>query len=227
MTVLRRILLVVPILLFAGAVVALLAPGGLGDSRPQVVTEGLSAEAYRGTVGRAGELPGWLHALAEYGAAGGLFVLAGLLARVGWLGWRRHRVPGAFGVLLVGAGTVLAYLVSEGLKLVVDQERPCRALVDVGTWVSCPAVGDWSFPSNHSTVAGGLAAGLVLLAPRLWYLAVPVAGAVAALRVVAGVHYPHDVLAGLLLGAAASAALLIALRPAPVSAAARQPAPHH
>ncbi|MEN3609925.1 phosphatase PAP2 family protein [Plantactinospora sp. ZYX-F-223] len=215
MTVLRRILLVVPMLLLAGAAVVLLAPGGLGDPRPRVVTDGPSAEAYRGMVGHAGELPGWLHGLGEYAAAGGLLVLAGLLARVGWLGWRRRRTPDALGALLVGLGTVLAYLASEAVKLVVDQERPCRAFADVVTWVSCPPVGDWSFPSNHSTLAGGLAAGLVLLAPRLGYVALPVAGAVAALRVAAGVHYPHDVVAGLLLGAAASAALLIALRPAP------------
>ncbi|MFD0974577.1 phosphatase PAP2 family protein [Plantactinospora endophytica] len=209
---LRRILLVVPTLLLGGAAVAVLAPGGLGDPRPRVVTEGPSAEAYRDVVGQAGEMPGWLHNLGEYGGAAGLLVLAGLLARLGWLGWRRSRTPDTLGVLLVGLGTMLAYLVSEALKLVVDQERPCRAF-DVVVWVSCPPAGDWSFPSNHSTLAGGLAAGLVLLAPRLWYLAVPVAGAVAALRVVAGVHYPHDVLAGLLLGAAASTALLVALRP--------------
>ncbi|MDG4788798.1 phosphatase PAP2 family protein [Micromonospora sp. WMMD1102] len=223
----RRILLVAPLFLLSGAAMVLLAPGGLGDPRPRVVTEGPSAAAYRGMAGRAGELPGWLHTPGEYAAAAGLLVLAGLLARVGWLGWRRHRTSGALGVLLVGVGTVLAYLVSEGVKLVVDQERPCRAFADVSTWVACPPVGDWSFPSNHATLAGGLAAGLVLLAPRLWYLAVPMAGAVAALRVATGVHYPHDVLAGLLLGATASAALLIALRPAPTSPTAPRPAPGH
>jgi len=44
---------------------------------------------------------------------------------------------------------------------------------------------------------------------------------VAAMRVVAGVHYPHDVLAGLLLGAAATVALLVAAGPVGVRIAAR------
>ncbi|MBE1492407.1 phosphatase PAP2 family protein [Plantactinospora soyae] len=210
---LRRILLAVPVLVLGAVVVVLLAPGGLGDPEPQVVTDGVSAEAYRDVVGTAGDLPGWLHGLGEYGAVAGVFGLIGLVCWAGWTGWRR-RTPVWVGALLVGVATVLAYLVSEALKLVVDQQRPCWALGEVTTWISCPPSGDWSFPSNHSTVVGALAAGLVLLAPRLGLVAVPVAVAVAALRVVAGVHYPHDVVAGLLLGASASIALLLALSPA-------------
>ena len=213
MTISRRILLAVLVLALGAVVVALLTPGGLGDPEPQVVTDGPSAEAYRDLVGVAGELPGWVHGLGEYGAAAGVLVLLGLVCWAGWTGWRR-RTPTWVGALLVGAGAVLAYLVSEALKLVVDQERPCRAFGEVTTWVPCPPGGDWSFPSNHSTVAGALAGGLVLLAPRLGLVAVPIAVAVATLRVVAGVHYPHDVVAGLLLGASASIALLLALSPA-------------
>ncbi|MFC6020440.1 phosphatase PAP2 family protein [Plantactinospora solaniradicis] len=214
MTVLRRILLALPVLVLGAVVVVLLAPGGLGDPGPQVVTDGPSAEAYRDVVGVAGNLPGWLHGLGEYGATGGLVVLIGLVCWVGWSGWRR-RTPIWVGALLVSAAAVLAYLVSEALKLVVDQERPCRAFGEVTTWISCPPGGDWSFPSNHSTVAGALAAGLVLLVPRLGLVvAVPVAVAVAALRVLAGVHYPHDVVAGLLLGASTSIVLLLVLSPA-------------
>ncbi|MBF9130626.1 phosphatase PAP2 family protein [Plantactinospora sp. S1510] len=215
MTVLRRTLLALPVLVLGAAGVVLLAPGGLGDPAPQVVTGGPSAEAYRDVVGVAGNLPGWLHGPGEYGAAAGVLVLIGLVCWTGWSGWRR-RTPSWVGALLVSVAAVLAYLVSEALKLVVDQERPCRALGEVTIWISCPPVGDWSFPSNHSTVAGALAGGLVLLAPRLGLVAVPVAVAVAVavLRVLAGVHYPHDVVAGLLLGASASIALLLALSPA-------------
>jgi|HigsolmetaAR206D_1030411.scaffolds.fasta_scaffold04504_7 undecaprenyl-diphosphatase len=206
------------LVLAAGAAgVALLAPGGLGGPRRQLVTDGTSAATYRSVVGAAGHLPGWLHGPGEHVALVGVLLLVAL---TGWTGWR-GRVPALVGAGLVGAGALLAYLTSEGLKLVVDQERPCRALDGVDTWAPCPPAGDWSFPSNHSTVAGALAAGLVVLNPRLGVVAVPVAGTVAAMRVVAGVHYPHDVLAGLLLGAAATVALLVAAGPVGVRIAAR------
>lgn len=194
MTGVRRIVL--PVLTLA--TVVLLAPGGLGDPEATVVTGGLSARAYRTVV--AG-VPGWLSGLGGYLTVAGLLVLAAALA---WAGWRARTVAAA---ALAGAGTVLAYLVSEAAKLVVDEERPCRAFGELATWVRCPPPGDWSFPSNHATVAGALAAGVVLLAPRLAVVAVPAALVVAGMRVVTGVHYPHDVLAGLLLGAAVTVAV--------------------
>jgi undecaprenyl-diphosphatase len=200
MTVVRAVLSCL-VLVIGGAAVALLAPGGLGESH------GLSAAIYEGTVSTVDGLPDWVSDLGERAAVAGLLVLAGLLA---WIAWR---TPAFGGVLLVGAGAVLAYLASEAIKLVVDEDRPCRAFAGISTWVPCPPASDWSFPSNHATVAGALAAGVVLLAPRLALLAVPVAVGVAGMRVVAGVHYPHDVLAGLLLGAAFTTAVLVSLMP--------------
>lgn len=61
---------------------------------------------------------------------------------------------------------VLAYGGSELLKTVVDEERPCRTPADLVIVAGqCPPVGDWSFPSNHSTIAGALAAVILLLSP--------------------------------------------------------------
>jgi membrane-associated phospholipid phosphatase len=149
----------------------------------------------------AGALP---HELAENGAAAGLLVLGGLLMLTLWLGRSERRVVA--GTVLALAATVAAYVLSEGLKLVVQEERPCRGLL-----ADCPAPGDWSFPSNHATLAAALAVGLVLVRPRLGAtaLAVIVAAAVGVLRVVAGVHYPHDVLAGWALGATVAAVTVL------------------
>ncbi|MQA84729.1 MAG: hypothetical protein GEV03_08935 [Streptosporangiales bacterium] len=60
-----------------------------------------------------------------------------------------------YGVRSPRAGrTAVAYLVSEYSKTFKEVERPCRTLPDVVPLAECPPLGDWSFPSNHATVAG-------------------------------------------------------------------------
>jgi membrane-associated phospholipid phosphatase len=128
----------------------------------------------------------------------GLLVLVATAACLAMFTWLRDRPR--FGLLAAaGVGTVAAYATSEVVKLMVTEERPCR-VVDVATVLPCPAPGDWSWPSNHSTIAGALAVTCLLVAPRLWPLVVPLALAVAGARVAAGVHYVHDVVSGLAVG---------------------------
>jgi membrane-associated phospholipid phosphatase len=87
-------------------------------------------------------------------------------------------------------------------------DRPCRLVPDAAPpIVPCPEPGDWSFPSNHATVAGAVAVAVLWSSLRLGLLLLPVAVAAAASRVVVGAHFPHDVLAGFLLGAVVAAAL--------------------
>ncbi len=198
-------------------VVAWLSPGGLGDAGAVRVTDGVSVSAYRSLTGAVANAPAWLGRLLEVASEGTLVVLGLLLGWMGWMGIRRHDVRTVAGSLLTGLGTVAAYAVSEAVKLVVDEERPCRALGAgaraVEVVAECPEVGDWSFPSNHATLAAGLAVGLTLLRPRLAAVTLPLAGAAALLRVLVGVHYPHDVLAGAVLGGTVVAALLLAFLP--------------
>ncbi|MEH1164648.1 phosphatase PAP2 family protein [Micromonospora sp. CPCC 205539] len=101
--------------------------------------------------------------------------------------------------------TLLAYAGSEWLKTVVDEDRPCRTVGRAIIAGSCPPPGDWSFPSNHATLAGALAVTTLLLSRRLGLLALPLAALAAFSRVFVGVHYPHDVVAGVLLGALVAA----------------------
>jgi membrane-associated phospholipid phosphatase len=194
----------------AGAgLIGLLAPGGLGDPGPVRITDGTSAAGYRTIVDAMAGTPGWLHQLVEPATDAALLVLLGLLVGIGWIGQRRNGFLLA-GAVLTGLATITAYALSEGLKVVVDQERPCRALAGVQPITRCPDVGDWSFPSNHATIAGALAVGLAVVVPRLALFTLPLAGAMALLRVLAGVHYPHDVLAGLTLGGVLAAATVCA-----------------
>ncbi|MDV9201508.1 phosphatase PAP2 family protein, partial [Streptomyces sp. Wh19] len=164
----------------AAAVVGL-APGGLGAAGAVEVTGGASASAYRSVTGAVADAPSWAGPLLEAATDGTLVVLGLLLAWVWWGAVRRGDTRVSAGTVLTGIGTVLAYAVSEAVKLVVDEERPCRALHGIAeTAAECPPPGDWSFPSNHATLAVGLAVGLAVLRPRLAAVTLPV-GAAAAL----------------------------------------------
>ncbi len=67
----------------------------------------------------------------------------------------------------------------------------------------------------HATVAGASAATLVPVRRTLVRLTVPLALLAAFSRVFVGVHYPHDVAAGLLLGVAVTLTVVaLATRPA-------------
>ncbi|WP_373023622.1 phosphatase PAP2 family protein [Streptomyces yangpuensis] len=74
-----------------------------------------------------------------------------------------------------------------------------------------PPSGDHSFPGNQAAIAGAAAVALVMAARRLAPLVVPLAPLMAFSRVFVGVHYPHDVALGLLLGGAVAALLVLAL----------------
>lgn len=102
--------------------------------------------------------------------------------------------------LFVVASRVGALVLSSGLKLAVDRTRP---IFDM-TVATAPGA---SFPSGHALGSAAFyATAAVLLAPHvrrprlLLTGAVLVAGVVAASRVLLGVHYLSDVVAGLLLG---------------------------
>lgn len=145
--------------------------------------------------------------LATYGLLV-LVALAGILAVRTF-----HRDRAAFWRLAGGGvGVISAYLLSELLKVMVTEERPCRVW-DVPTALVCPGVGDWSWPSNHSVVAAAFAAACIIAVPRTAWLAVPVALLVALARLAAGVHYLHDVGSGLALGTAVVAVGTVLLRP--------------
>ncbi|MGW0534344.1 phosphatase PAP2 family protein [Streptomyces sp. NPDC003032] len=158
-------------------------------------------DLYRDITDFAHDTPSWFQHLAEVWTELGL-LLFGVLFVVAW--WRARRGdPRALAIaVLAPLATAVAYVCSELLKSVIDEERPCRAVTGaLKPLVECPAYGDWSFPSNHSTIAGAAAIGLALAWPRIAALTVPMAVLMAFSRVFVGVHYPHDVAVGLVFGA--------------------------
>lgn len=162
----------------------------------------LSGDLYRDVTDVAHSTPHWFQQLAEVWTEAGL-LLFGVLFLAGW--WRTRTAPsGAMALaLLAPLATGFGYVVSEALKSLVDEERPCRAVAGAAaSLVPCPPYGDWSFPSNHSAIAGAAAVALALSWRGMAWLTVPMALLMAFSRVFVGVHYPHDVTVGLLLGGA-------------------------
>jgi membrane-associated phospholipid phosphatase len=182
---------------------------------------------YRAIAGTAAD-SNTLGGLAGAVASRGLLLLVALAALIALWAWLRDRT--AFWRLAAGGiGVVGAYLLSEAIKLIVTEERPCRAL-DVATVKPCPEVGDWSWPSNHAVIAAAFATACIIALPRTAWFAAPIAVLIAFSRVAAGVHYIHDVASGLALGTAVVALVAVALQRAvsrlPESLATSNPVAH-
>ncbi|TDD83835.1 phosphatase PAP2 family protein [Actinomadura rubrisoli] len=206
----------------AGALaLVLLWPGGLGETGPVKVTSGASASVYRDISDAAADAPSFVGSAADLAGDGLLLVLGVLLAVTGLLALRRRSARDVGAAILVGVATVGGYVVSEALKLVVDEERPCRAVPGARAVAECPPTGDWAFPSNHAALAVGLAVGLAILRPRLAIVSIPLGAAVIPARVASGAHYPHDVLAGAALGGAVAAVTMLLFTPFAAWAVAR------
>ncbi|MFJ3334766.1 phosphatase PAP2 family protein [Streptomyces sp. NPDC086766] len=181
--------------------------------RPAFTGASLDGPAYTDVVDLARHSPVWFDDTVSAWSAYGLAVFA-VLMLVGW--WRARQVgpEAAVTALAVPVVVVAAYAVNSLVKLGVREVRPCRTLRLV-TLEACPARTDWSFPSNHAAIAAAAAVALFFVSRRLGAVAAVAAVAMAVSRVWVGAHYPHDVLAGLLLGSVAAFAAMGALQRRP------------
>jgi len=104
--------------------------------------------------------------------------------------------------------------VTAGLKYVIRRDRPFRTLNNVNFTDTSDVNGAFSFPSGHTSESFALATSLTLRYPDKPFLISGLytyATLVSLGRMYWGVHYPSDVLAGMLLGAGSSA-LIFSLR---------------
>jgi len=169
----------------------------------------IDGSAYTDVVNLAHRSPGWLDDTVSAWSTYGLAVFAVLMAVV-W--WRARRVSAttALVALAVPVAVGAAYAVDAAVKLLVREDRPCQSL-HVATLEACPAPGDWSFPSNHAAIAAAAAVALLFVSRRLGAVAAVAACAMAVSRVWVGAHYPHDVAAGVVVGALVAALGMTAL----------------
>ncbi len=104
--------------------------------------------------------------------------------------------------LVVGlaiASVALSDVTANLIKHLVERTRPCHVVPDVHLLAGCTR--SFSLPSNHATNMFALAAVVWLTLPRWRWVLAGLAAAVAYSRIYLGVHYPSDVLVGVLWGA--------------------------
>jgi undecaprenyl-diphosphatase len=144
----------------------------------------------------------WLHGIVLAYANYGIVVFAALML-AGWWSARRQANPTRMAAALwAPLGMLLALGVNQPISAMVGEPRPYTALQNI--LVLAHRSHDPSFPSDHAVMAGAVAAGLFLVSWRLGWLAALAAVVMAFARVYIAAHYPQDVVAGLLVGAAVS-----------------------
>jgi membrane-associated phospholipid phosphatase len=153
-----------------------------------------------------------LSRLADHGVLW-MAVAAGL-----WVtGLPRARRAAGQGLGSVALASATANVVGKGLN---SRRRPQADIPLVRRLRHAPTSA--SFPSGHSASAAAFATAVALEAPVLGPPIIVLAGAVGLSRVVTGVHYPSDVLAGFAIGAGAGTVVHLWLGPA-VSRRRRRP----
>jgi undecaprenyl-diphosphatase len=183
----------------------------------------MDASLYR-AVNRLAQRTGWLHPAATAFAKYGIALFAGALLVAWWQARQREGTTSVAAVVCAVAAVFAALGAAQLVGHAVGRARPYDAIASVRVLV--PRTRDFSFPSDHATVAGAVAAGLWLVDRRLGRLVAGLAVVMALSRVYVGAHYPGDVVAGLALGAAAALAVnrLAARRVArPLARLARSP----
>ena len=176
-------------------------------------------------INRLADDTGWAHGLVRFYAKDGIVVFAVLLLTAWWVGRSSaspvHSVSTA---VWAGAGALLALAINQPIGSAIGRARPYDTIANMHLLVD--KTKDFSFPSDHATVAGAVAAGLLLANRRLGLVAIVAALAMAFARVYVGAHYPGDVVAGLALGATVTVAanqLGVRLIEAVVTAASKTP----
>jgi len=141
--------------------------------------------------------PRWFRILmiaATRGGDGWLWYGLGLIL-LAYGGEHRFAAIGA-----AGFSAVAGIFLFRALKRTSRRKRPCE--IEPHCWASILPPDKYSFPSGHSITAFAVAVAVSLFYPFLLPYLLTVAFLIAASRIILGMHFLSDVLAGSALGAA-------------------------
>lgn len=109
--------------------------------------------------------------------------------------------PARMTVVLTGlASAGLGWAVFYEVKQLIGRERPC--VIEPHCWATLLPPDRFSFPSGHSIMAFSIAVSVGLFYRPVLPILIFCAMSVAASRIMLGLHYVTDVLAGIALGIA-------------------------
>ncbi|MEK7588935.1 MAG: phosphatase PAP2 family protein [Patescibacteria group bacterium] len=101
-------------------------------------------------------------------------------------------------IIFVFLSSVIAWVLAYILKSIFMTPRPFLALSEVTPlWIE----GGYAFPSGHSTAFMALAVSIFLCHKKVGYAFIGFAILIGIARIMAGVHFPIDILGGFILGA--------------------------
>lgn len=145
----------------------------------------------------------WLHKPVLLYSTFGVGLLAAILLG-GWWHARTASNPATMAAALwAPIGVLVAVGINQPIVSTINEARPYAKLPDIVVLATRST--DASFPSDHGVIAGAVIGGTLLVTRgRLAWTALIAGGLLAFSRVYIAAHYPHDVLAGLILGAAVS-----------------------
>ena len=145
------------------------------------------ARSVFGVASRLGDGVGWYAIMA---------MLVVIYGRAAWV-----PVAWMLGTALVGFGLYWA------IKKMTARARPCDVFDSIN--LSVAPLDKYSFPSGHTLHAVNFAVQIVAFAPDFAWLVLPFASLVIASRMVLGLHYLSDVLAGATIGGLLAAFALL------------------
>ncbi|HEY9438459.1 MAG TPA: phosphatase PAP2 family protein [Streptomyces sp.] len=177
--------------------------------------------------GLAKAAPTWFDRVMEF--IGEYGIMLGMVLVVVWCWWSVRRrgtaedsVTAVTGLVWAPLAAGIALLVNIPIRGFVERPRPFNDHQGLDVLVS--GKDDFSFVSDHATMAMALAVGLFIANRKFGFAAIVLALFEGFCRVYMGVHYPTDVIGGFALGTAVAlllAPLAMALLTPAVAAVAR------
>ncbi len=131
--------------------------------------------------------------LSTLGNVGAVWIFSGIVL----LSVKRYRRAGVAVILALFMSLIFGNVI---LKPLIARIRPCIIYPWIPLYISMPLPTDYSFPSGHTFGSFAAATAIFCRSKRVGTLALLLAAGIGFSRMYLFVHYPSDILAGVLLG---------------------------